>query len=115
MRPKREPVPTPEDAAQVVMHRGRPVIVFEKQIIPPISFYAAADSDEKFKTVLEQIQLASEGGVHLFSILVNLQIDSTGVKKAVDEVLPRLPEDRLRVFDEGLAKRSNRLMPPLPC
>ncbi|MCH7903133.1 MAG: hypothetical protein IH944_01045 [Armatimonadetes bacterium] len=89
MRPKREPVPTPEDAAQVVLHRGRPVIVFKKQIIPPISFYAAADSDEKFKTVLEQIQLASEGGVHLFSILVKFQVDSTGVKKAVDEIVKR--------------------------
>ncbi|MCW5937956.1 MAG: hypothetical protein KIT11_11695 [Fimbriimonadaceae bacterium] len=86
-RKRREPVPIPDDAARVVSRDGVPVIVRHKTVFPPVCFFASAQDESHFATVLEEVKLASEQGIHLFSLLVELEVDRRASNDAVAAAL----------------------------
>lgn len=83
VEPQRERIPIPEDAAQVALLNGVPTIVRGREVLPPIFFFASASDEGRMATVLEEIKLASENGIHVFSFLVELEVDEDRVDDAV--------------------------------
>ncbi len=81
--PVREPIAIPADAAQVVVRDGVPVLVRHKTVYPPVAFFANAQDEDHLATVLEEVKLASENGLHLYSLLVELDVDPRAVDQAV--------------------------------
>ena len=81
--PVRPPIPVPEGAAQVALLNGVPTIIKGKEVLPPIFFFASAPDESRMATVLEEVKLASESGIHVFSFLVELEVDPKRVDDAV--------------------------------
>ena len=87
--PSAPPVPVkppravpPETAPRVVLRNGVPVIVRDHRIIPPLMFFGSPSDERRAQNVFEQIRMASESGVHLFSYLIELEVDQTTVETA---------------------------------
>ncbi len=86
VRPKPEPkalIPTPPDAPQVVLRDGIPILVRNGQVYPPIAFFGNCSDEKRSETVFEEIRLAAESGVHLYSLLVDLEVNHAAVDHAV--------------------------------
>ncbi|MBS1721911.1 MAG: hypothetical protein JSS66_02770 [Armatimonadetes bacterium] len=81
--PVRQPVSIPDTAGQVALHNGLPTLFKDQKAIPPLFFFASAEDEGHLATVLEEARLASESGVHVFSFLVELEVDSERVSEAV--------------------------------
>jgi hypothetical protein len=81
--PPKPLIPIPEDAPQVVVRDGVPMLVRNKRVYPPISFFGSAPDERRARTVLEEIRLASENGIHLHVHLVELEVDPAAVQNAV--------------------------------
>jgi hypothetical protein len=82
----REPISVPEDAPQVAMINGHPTLVREKQVYPPIMFFASAMNEQRLNNVLEQVRLAADNGVNLVSILVELEVNPDQIEETVKMV-----------------------------
>lgn len=82
-KPVRELVPIPENAPQIVLRDGVPVLVKDHAVYPPIMFFGNSLDEQRAQNVLDQIRLASENGVHLFSHFVELEVDERSVGDAV--------------------------------
>jgi hypothetical protein len=80
---KRTPVTIPDDAAQVIVRNGVPTLVKDKRAYPPVMFFASVPDEGRLATVLEEIKHAAENGVHLYSLLVELEVDPKAVDEAV--------------------------------
>jgi hypothetical protein len=80
---KRTPVTIPDDAAQVILRNGVPTLVKEKKVYPPVMFFASVPDEAHMVTVLEEVKFAADNGVHLFSLLVELEVDPRSVDDAV--------------------------------
>jgi len=81
--PLRPPVPVPEDAARVVMRGGVPTLVKGHKVLPPLFFFASAQDENQLAIVLEEVKQAADHGIHLFSVLVELEVDEASVDDAV--------------------------------
>lgn len=81
--PTRVPIPIPENAAQVIMRDGRPTLIRNRQVYPPVWFFAAAIDETRLATVLEEAKMAAENGIHVFSTLVELEVSPSSVSDAV--------------------------------
>lgn len=73
----------PDGAARVVLRDGVPIFVQGKQAIPPLAFFASAQDESRLAVVLEEAKQAADHGIHLFSILVDLEVDESRVDDAV--------------------------------
>jgi len=74
----------PEDAPQVVLRDGIPTLVRDHRVYPPIAFFGnSAESESRFKTVMEEVRLAGEAGVHIHSHLVEFEVDPRNVDRSV--------------------------------
>lgn len=80
---RREPIPTPDDAPQIGLKNGVPVIVKNAEIITPMFFFGAATDEVRVQTVLEQVKLAKDDGIHNFIHLVELEVNPDSVDDAV--------------------------------
>lgn len=85
--PQFEPISIPETAAQVVTKDGQPILVRQHRVYAPLCFYGHASSPQAMSTVLEQVKMAAEEGIHLFSTDVELVVDPTKVKEAVSRAV----------------------------
>ena len=65
------------------MRNGIPIIVRDTKVYPPISFFGSASDERRAKTVLEEVRLAAENGIHLHVHLVELEVDPKAVDAAV--------------------------------
>jgi hypothetical protein len=82
--PVRPLIDIPEDAPQVVTREGVPTLVRDKRVYPPIAFFGnSTEGEARSKTVLEEIRLAGEAGVHLHSHLVEFEVDPRSVERSV--------------------------------
>lgn len=79
---RREPVPRKEEAAQVAIVDGHPVLLHKKKVLAPFALYANA-SNGNSSAVLEEVKLAGDRGLHLFSFTVNLDVDPEEASTAV--------------------------------
>lgn len=71
---RREPVTIPPEAAQVVLKDGLPSLVHHRRLLAPLLFMASAPDERRLATVLEQVKMAAENGIHLFSILTEMEV-----------------------------------------
>lgn len=81
--PPKPLIPIPEDAPQVVLKDGIPTLVRNKRIYPPIAFFGSSPDERRARTVLEEIKMAADGGVHIHSHLIELDVDASRVDQAV--------------------------------
>lgn len=85
-RPKIQPkalIPIPSDAPQIVLRDGIPTLVKNSRVYPPIAFFGNCSDERRADTVFEELRLAAEAGVHLHSLLVDLEVNPAGVDHAV--------------------------------
>lgn len=76
-------VPTPEDAPQIVLREGAPTLVRNHRVYPPILFFGSSTTEQRAATVLEELKLAGEAGIHLHSHLIDFEVDPRSVDTAV--------------------------------
>jgi hypothetical protein len=81
--PPKPPIRTPEDAPQVVPVGGVPTLVRDKRVYPPIAFFGSSPDEKRARTVLEQIRMAADGGIHIHVHLIELDVDRSKVDQAV--------------------------------
>lgn len=81
--PARERVDVPIDAPQVILHNGVPVLVRNQKAVSPMVFHASAMDERSLATVLEEVRIAAEHGVHTFSVLVDLDVNEDAASEAV--------------------------------
>ena len=85
-RPKPEPkalIPIPSDAPQIVLRDGIPTLVRNGRVYPPIGFFGNCSDERRSETVFEEIRLAAEAGVHIYSLLVDLEVNPKAVDHSV--------------------------------
>lgn len=81
--PVRQLVPVPEGAPQVVLRDGVPTLIRGHRVLPPLFFFGTSMDERRAENVLEQVRLAADAGVHLFTHLVDLVVDPGEVNDAV--------------------------------
>lgn len=72
-------IPIPADAPQVVLRDGTPTLVRNGRVFPPLSFFGGSRSEQQARTVLDQIRMAGDAGVHIHTHLVELEIDESQI------------------------------------
>ncbi len=82
--PPRPPIRHP--IARVQFVQGVPTIGFGERVFAPHFFFGNPHSPEAAVRVQQQIQLAAEAGVHLYSLLVSLPVRETGAIEAFDQI-----------------------------
>lgn len=80
-------IPTPEDAPQIALLNGIPSIIRNKKVYPPLFFFCGSSAQSSLNTMFEQVQIASEKGVRLFSFIVELETQAKKVKQTVQQTL----------------------------
>ncbi|MBX3095446.1 MAG: hypothetical protein KF812_01155 [Fimbriimonadaceae bacterium] len=96
----REAVVIPPDAPQIVVQDGISRISIGHKALVPLFFFASALDESRLETVLEEIRLASEHGVEVVSLFVELEVnhdvndDAVGfaayLAQKVEEVAPQM-------------------------
>ncbi len=81
--PQRPTIRIPSDAPQVVVRDGVPTLVRDGRVFPPISFFGGSRDEHRLRTVLEQMRLAGESGVHIHTHLLELEVDEAQVDTAI--------------------------------
>lgn len=81
--PRRQPVPVPADAPQVVDRNGIPTLVRQGIVYPPLAFFGSSSDERRLETVMKEIAHAATRGVKLFSHFVELDVDPSKVDDAV--------------------------------
>ncbi|GIV10916.1 MAG: hypothetical protein KatS3mg020_0407 [Fimbriimonadales bacterium] len=89
--PPSEPEPPPRPPirhpmARVQFQNGVPTILFGERAFAPHFFFGNPYSPEAAVRVQQQIQLAAEAGVHLYSLLITLPVRETGAIEAFDQI-----------------------------
>lgn len=77
--PPRPTISVPDQAPQVVLRNGVPTLVRDRRVYPPVMFFGGASDDRSTTTVLDELRMASEAGVHLHSYLVDFEVDESAV------------------------------------
>lgn len=80
--PEKAAIPIPDDAPQVVVRNGVPTLVRNHHIIPPIMFFGSPSDERRADTVMEEVRMASEAGVHLHSYLIDFEVSPNAVNEA---------------------------------
>lgn len=77
--PPRPLIPTPANAPQVIVRDGLPTIVRDGRVYPPMFFFGGTTDERSAATVMEELRMASEAGVHLHSHYVDFEIDEQSI------------------------------------
>jgi beta-galactosidase len=83
-KPKRKSVRIPAEAAQVVLHDGLPSLVHKKRILSALMFSAYAGNQSQLDTVVEEAKMATDQGVAVICLIIELLVDPGQVAKAVE-------------------------------
>ena len=76
-------IPIPANAPQVVVRDGIPSLTRAGRVYPPIFFFGSPADEKRATTVLEELNLAAEAGIHLHSFLVDFEVDAQSVDATV--------------------------------
>ncbi len=71
----RPTIEIPANAPQVVLRDGIPTLVRDHKVYPPLMFFGSPSDERRANTVLEELRMASEAGVHLHSFLIDFEVD----------------------------------------
>jgi hypothetical protein len=77
--PPKPLIPVPQDAPQVVLKDGVPVLVRDGRIYPPFSFFGHSADERRTANVVDQIKMAGEAGVHIHSHYLEFEVDLEAV------------------------------------
>ncbi len=77
--PPKPLIPIPANAPQVVIRRGLPTLVRDGRVYPPMFFFGGTTDERSANTVLEELRMASEAGVHLHSHFIDFEIDENAI------------------------------------
>lgn len=80
--PEKAAIAIPENAPQVVMQNGIPTLVRDHRVYPPIMFFGSPADEKRAETVLEEVKMAAEAGVHLHSYLIDFEVHPEAVDEA---------------------------------
>jgi len=83
LSPARPPIPIPAEAPQIVLKDGVPVLTRNGRIYPPISFFGSSPDEKRSRTTLEQVKMAADAGIQIFSHLVELDVDPRSIGHSV--------------------------------
>jgi hypothetical protein len=72
----------PAEAPQIVVREGIPTLVRNHRVYPPIMFFGSPADERRANTVLEEVRMAAESGVHLFSFLIDLEVNRATVDES---------------------------------
>ncbi|HTQ09597.1 MAG TPA: hypothetical protein VMI31_05955, partial [Fimbriimonadaceae bacterium] len=81
--PSKPVIATPADAPQVVIREGLPTLVREGRVYPPMLFFGSSTDERRAQTVLDELKMAGEAGIHLHSHLVEFEVDPEAVDSSV--------------------------------
>jgi hypothetical protein len=81
--PVKPPIAIPEDAPQVVLRDGIPTLTRNHRVYPPLFFFGNPSDERRAKTVMEEMRMAADAGVHLHAHLIDLEVDERSVSDAV--------------------------------
>jgi hypothetical protein len=89
--PAAEPAPEPlppvrHPFVHVQFQNGVPMLLFGERAFPPILFFGNPHTTDAGVRVHQQMQLACEAGVHLYSLLITLPVRDTGAIEAFDQI-----------------------------
>lgn len=76
-------IPTPEDAPQIVLRDGLPTLVRKGRVYPPMVFFGSSTDERRAQTVLDELKMAGEAGIHLHSHLIEFEVDPEAVDTSV--------------------------------
>ncbi len=79
----RTSIDVPEKAPQVVVRNGVPTLVRDHRVYPPLMFFGSSPDERRATTVLDELRMAAEAGVHLHSHLIEFEVDPESVDAAV--------------------------------
>jgi hypothetical protein len=82
--PELSPIPAPANAPRIARIADRPMIVIEKQVIPPFIFFGNPSNEQRLETVLAEIEKAASAGVHLHSLMIEFPVHSQLAQDAFD-------------------------------
>lgn len=82
-RPVRPVINIPEDAPQVILRERIPTLVRNHRVYPPMAFFGHASDAQRAKTVIDEMKMAGEAGVHIHSHLVEFEVDPRNVEASV--------------------------------
>ncbi len=98
----REPISRREEAPQVIVHGGQPVLVHNKTILSPIIFHADYSDHSRRSLVMEEVRAASDNGITLFSVLTTLRVNQEEVgttlyqvENAVSDIASAAPDAKI--------------------
>ncbi|OYT69309.1 MAG: hypothetical protein CFK48_08575, partial [Armatimonadetes bacterium CP1_7O] len=80
------PPPIRHPLVRVRFHNGVPTIHFGERVFRPHFFFGNPHIPEAAVRVQQQMQLAAEAGVHLYSLLIPLPVRETGAIEAFDQI-----------------------------
>ena len=80
------PPPIRHPLVRVQFQNGVPTIHFGERVFRPHFFFGNPHNPEAAVRVQQQMQLAAEAGVHLYSLLVALPVRETGAIEAFDQI-----------------------------
>ncbi len=81
--PPKPLIPTPANAPQVVVRNGLPTLVRDGRVYPPMFFFGGTTDERSATTVLEELRMASEAGIHLHSHYLDFEIDENAIEASV--------------------------------
>jgi len=73
--PAKPIVVIPDNAPQVVIRDGIPTLVRDHRVYPPLMFFGSPSDERRATTVLDELRMASEAGIHLHSFLIDFEVD----------------------------------------
>jgi hypothetical protein len=82
-RPVRPSIAIPEAAPQVVLRDGVPTLVRDHVVYPPMAFFGSSADEARANTVVDEMRLAGEAGVHIHSHLLEFEVDPRNVEGSV--------------------------------
>jgi hypothetical protein len=81
--PARDPIAVPDDAPQVVLLDGKPTLVRDHRVYPPLFFFGNPSDERRANTVFEEMRMAADAGIHLHAHLIELEVNEGAVEQAV--------------------------------
>lgn len=77
-------VEVPPDAPRIVLLAGKPQLVVNRHLVPPLMFFGNPETEAKADTTFDQVRKAAGAGVHLHCLHVEFTVSEEGAQTALD-------------------------------
>lgn len=82
VKPSKPLINIPDDAPQVIVRNGVPVLTRNKVVYPPLFFFGNPADEKRAETVLQEVKLASDAGIVLYSYVLDLEVEPSRIDSA---------------------------------